>query len=247
MKISCIMLVGEFEPYLEYAIKSVKDIVDEIVFITHKTGKFPVTLKPKWKRLVQKGKDVDFAKWRNQALKQCTGDYVLFIDADEVFCHIDGQPISRDHLEKQCKAMDNEGCDSKSFFTYHFLYNYRTIDGRNNGLHFSLDRLFKNEKGIKWVGKIHERLVLPEVRHQTNALRTRNIVGPAIFHFGHCKGMEDIKKKYTRSMDIEDNPFRRELRKGETIDQYVARHELFRDTRPTIKYDGPMPSVMSLW
>ena len=59
--------------------------------------------------------------------------------------------------------------------------------------------------------------------------------------------MEDIREKYRRTMFVEGNPFIREMKKGETIDQYCARHELFRASRPVIRYDGPLPKVMNLW
>ena len=246
MKISCIMLVGEYEPYLEYAVKSVEKIVDEIVMVLPKKDRHLIPMNDKFKGrlllLPQKGKDVDFAKWRNHALKECKGDYILFIDADEVFANMDGSPVTRKYLEAQCKAIDAQGLNSVSFFTYHFLYNYRTIDGRNNGLHFSENRLFRRKVVKGWEGKIHEKVVFSH-SHPTS----RNIIGPCIFHFGHCKGMEDLRQKYLRSMSLKDNPFRKELRKGETVEQYIARHDLFRANRPMIHYDGPMPSVLKLW
>ena len=50
-----------------------------------------------------------------------------------------------------------------------------------------------------------------------------------------------------RSLDVPDNPYKGELKKGESKEQYIARHDLFRMTRPMIDYTGPMPSVMKLW
>jgi len=221
MKISAMILVGDNEPYLDYCIASIKDLVDEIVYIN------------------DKGK-VDFAKWRNKALKQITGDWVLYIDADEVLAKPDGKNVTRKEMEMLIHKADEEGIHAYNIFTLHFLYNYRLIDGRNNGNHFSVSRFFRRDDVIKYIGRIHE---LPQFKATP---KIANIKHFWIYHFGHCKGMEDLRNKYRMSMQIDENPFRPHF-VGMTPDQYCATHELFRMSRPIIFYDGHLPKVMKLW
>ena len=156
MKISAILLVGEYEPYLEYCIKSIENIVDEIIMVKKKEGNTGVItkLKPVILEIPQKCKKVDFAKWRNQALNRCNGEYILRIDADEIIAHPDGGKLTRFDMEHLCNIIKKENVPSISLFTYHFLYNYFTIDGRNNGWHFTKHVLFKNIRRaarLKWL------------------------------------------------------------------------------------------------
>ena len=243
MKISAIVLVGKNEPYLEYCLKSIENIVDEIIYVMPineaNVGMTLHSIGTKNRVLTQNTKEIDFAKWRNQALEACCGDFVFWIDADEVFANLDGSPVSRKSFEGLCKSMDSEGYPSTGFFTRHFIYNYFTLDGRNNGLHVSADRLFKADSVKGWQGAVHERVVFKTKR------KTRNIMGPAIWHFGHCKGIEDIVKRY-RSRHIKDNPFTGKMSKNE-FDRYLRTHQMLRGTLPLSKYDGPMPKVMNLW
>ena len=141
MKISAIVLVGLNEPYLKYCIKSIEDIVDEIVFVMPMDIGVKYKTKCKSIHISQEDDETDFSKWRNAALKQCNGDYVLWIDADEILANYDGTPVTRKQLEELMGSMK----DTVSIFTYHFLYYYRIIDGRNNGLHFSMHRVFKKQ------------------------------------------------------------------------------------------------------
>lgn len=77
----------------------------------------------------------DFAKARNFALAQCTGDWVLSIDADEVLDN-GGIKALKELLTTRKDAI---GIEMKS--------------GNN---HYHVPRLFRNKKGIQWQGRIHE-------------------------------------------------------------------------------------------
>ena len=259
MRISAMVLVGENEPYLKYCIESIKDLVDEIVFLLSPTvqGNFKSEYKDeKFKFIWQTAEnkyETDFASWRNQALKECTGDYVLWLDADEILAKPNGENCSRELLEQ---ILSNNK-DIYHFFTFHFLYDYRTIDGRNDGLHFSQTRLFRNDGNNRFEGKIHEYLTRPEAEEEEPNKYTRVwcrptqnfgvVNNPCIWHFGGCKGMEDVRKKYAMQRDIKGNPFAEEFKRYKDNDEYCSHHPLFIKVRPLISYQGPLPKVMKLW
>lgn len=103
----------------------------------------------------------DFAEWKNKAKSLCNGDYIFFIDADELpheylvnnlhnlleqnptvelFLvprenYVEG--ITQEHLDKWGWKMDEYGRINNS--------DYQT-------------RIIKNTKDIVWQGKVHERL-----------------------------------------------------------------------------------------
>jgi len=259
MKISAMVLVSENEPYLEYCIDSIKDLVDEIVFIISESRMGIGVPAPKGRAeyniIVQENPEIDFSSWRNQALKECTGEYCLMLDADEVLAKANGDPVSRELLEQ---IIDNKK-DAYHIFTFHFLYNYRFIDGRNEGLHHSQCRLFRNDGKAKFEGKVHEYLLREEeIQPEHSGLnkpvkmwvRPSNygyVNSPCIWHFGGCKGPEDLRQKYELRGKIEGNPFAPEHDKYKTNDEYCANHALFRMTRPMILWDSNLPKVMRLW
>jgi len=232
MKISAIVLVGDFEPYLKYCLKSLKPIVDEIVVLGDKGGlDFKIYEDFNLKEVQQAGNETDFAKWRNQALEACTGQYIIRLDADEILANLD--------------VIKNEKVACIDLFTRHFIYNYFTIDGRNNGMHFTKGFLFRKKDVKGYKGKIHEYL---ELNEGVPGVASSNI-GPCIYHFGHCKGMENLREKYRRSMNVPDNPFKRHYDNlgCKNIDEYCAKHNIFKGSIPLINYTGKLPKVMNLW
>ena len=287
MKITGMVLVGDYEPYLRYSINSIKDIVDDIV-VFRKYGhqgdltcmEIPTKVRKKVRFIIQKEQEVNFCGWRNEMLEDMRKngtDWVLFVDADEIFANADGSPVKREDLETLItnKYKFEEGKeslpDSFDLFTRHFVWNYFTIDARNNGQHYSEQRLFRLPKGkiqCEFQRKVHEVLVWTQKKHgekpvmylpkrirlsaERRAKKTNpywviteeegNKV-PMIWHFGHCKGLENIRERY-RERDIKENPWHVE---GKTTDDKCKEHELFRGSLPCIHYAGKLPKVMKLW
>jgi len=220
MKISA-MVLGEDKDYLKYCLESIKGIVDEIVMSDLRID--------------------DFAEMRNDCLKRITGDWVLVLDSDEILANPDGSNVSRRQLEKLIEQAEKEGITGYHIFTLHFLYNYRMIDGSNNGQHYSYGRLYKREHIERYKGKIHE---LPVFKYGQNLKPTSEFF---IWHFGHCKGMEYVREKYRRTMKIPGNPFKPEFERFKDTDEYCKSHPFFMMTKPVIFYYGPLPEVLKLW
>jgi len=236
MKISGMVLVGKNEPYLEYCLKSIEGICDEIIMVCPEIPYPDLGGNPKIVKLAQKGYDMDFAKWRNQILDAAKGDWILWLDADEIFAWQNGKEVTRHHMEKVIDNLEEKGVNAVKFLTHHFMYNYFTIDGRNNGIHYSM-RLFKND-GRRFTGKVHEYIDLDQKK-------TATIWDFVIWHFGHCKGIEELANKY-RKRRIPDNPYTGHMSKEE-LQKYLKTHDILRGMIPLIKYDGSLPKVMELW
>lgn len=92
----------------------------------------------------------DFGAARNACMDRCTGDWVLWLDPDEVI-----PPGSQDVLA-QWKAEIGDGIDVM-FAPYHDRYG---DDGRPR-LTFVKERLVRRAAGLRWVGKVYEHVAVP--------------------------------------------------------------------------------------
>jgi len=233
MKISAMVLVGKNEPYLEYCLKSIEPLVDEIICMGLKEAVLNIYSK-KVKKIRQKGFAVDFAKWRNQVLDKSNGQYILWMDADEVIAKNDGSPVSRKELESIIKS--NPNIDNFIFPTLHFMYNFFTLDGRNNGNHWCM-RLFKND-GRRFKRKVHEFIDMKEEK-------TIRVGDALIWHFGHCKGIQELIGRY-KERHIKDNPYTGDMSVND-FNEYLKTHNIIRGRIPLMAYHGPLPKIMGLW
>ena len=104
----------------------------------------------------------DFSQWKNLLTKLCTGDYIFQIDADEIpnLTLIEHLPeilemnqgvdvllvprvntvegLTQEHIQKWGWVVDNQGWVNYPDFQW---------------------RIYKNISDIKWVNKVHERLI----------------------------------------------------------------------------------------
>ena len=144
------MIVKNEEIVLTRCLDSVKEIVDEIIIVD--TGSEDRT-----KEIARGYTDKiyifqwidDFAAARNFAFEKATMDYILWLDADDVFMEEDQQKL----LELK-KTLD----PSVDSVTMHY---YLAFDGKGN-VTSSLrrNRLLKRSRNFRWEGAVHECLVV---------------------------------------------------------------------------------------
>lgn len=248
MKISAMVLASDIEPYMEYCLKSIEPIVDEIVWLSQSSmprgmsADYAVGTDKNHMRFISQGRsEVDFSKWRNMVLDDINkqknpADWILWLDADEIMAHSDGGPVTRKEIEGLIES--NKEAENFLFPTLHFMYNYFTLDasGVNDHIHQCM-RLFKND-GRRFKRKVHEFIDMK----QEFTLRVNS---PFIWHFGHCKGIEDLANRY-RERHIKDNPFTGHMSKEE-LEKHFKTHNKLRGRIALARYDGPLPKIMGLW
>lgn len=87
LKLSLCMIVRDEEDQIGKALQSVDGLVDEIIVVdTGSTDKTMEIIKEFGGKLIESKWEDDFSQARNLALHEATGDYILFMDADE-FIH----------------------------------------------------------------------------------------------------------------------------------------------------------------
>lgn len=146
--ISLCMIVRNEEKTIARCLDSVKGIPDEIVIID--TGSIDLT-----KEIVRQYTDKiddfiwvdDFAAARNFAFSKATMDYILWLDADDIFADSD--------RDKFLKLKEN-------FNTSFDVVNmpYLLAFDQSGSATFSLrrNRLVKRNKNFRWIGSVHEYL-----------------------------------------------------------------------------------------
>lgn len=148
--LSAVILTKNEEYNLERCLKSLS-FVDEIVVIDDLSEDKTVDIAEKYKAHVhQSNLDDDFAKQRNAGMQKATGDWVLFIDADEELT----KELS---LEIQ-KITSSSNCDSVAFYIKRrdFFWGTELKHGEvSTARKKGFIRLVKNEAG-EWHGRVHE-------------------------------------------------------------------------------------------
>jgi glycosyltransferase involved in cell wall biosynthesis len=143
--LSAAMIVRNEERFLEDCMKSLKGVADEIVVVdTGSTDGTKDIARSYGARVFDFPWRDDFSAARNESVRHCLGEWILFIDADEKL-----RPIEKATLRADL---------SRPGYTA-FTVIYRPITGFTS---FREYRVFRNDPRIRFEGIIHE-TVLPSV------------------------------------------------------------------------------------
>lgn len=185
-ELSLCMIVKNEEKYLSQCLNSIKDVVDEIVIVdtgsTDKTVEIAESLGAKvyhfqWTQ--------SFSEARNVSLKYATKDWILILDADDMFCNED---------KDRFIEFKNSTLDENSLYFFETL-NYCGSFADSNNISVNLNpRLFKNNHGFYYEGEVHNQLV-------NSSFSIKDINYPIrIYHYGYLD--ESIKSKDKRKRNI---------------------------------------------
>ncbi|WP_228551076.1 glycosyltransferase family 2 protein [Sporosarcina cascadiensis] len=200
--ISLCMIVKDEEDRIETCLKSVSGIADEIIIVD--TGSTDQTIKLCQQfanvKILYYDWDQHFANARNFGINHASGDWILWLDADEELDVLSWETVN-DQLAQQEEATviqlpvlnyvgDRLPVQPELVFTY-----YQT-------------RLFRNFKGYQFFNRIHETLKLP-------ADANIAYLTAKIHHYGYITEIERKKDKETRNIELlqldagelEENPW----------------------------------------
>lgn len=147
--VSLAMIVRDEEANLTDCLNSVKDEVDEIVIVdtgsTDQTPRIARQFTDKWYRYDWSG---DFSAARNFAIDQCTGQWILCLDADEELDSRDGG----------IRQLISNAADAELFCLPLFTCAATEYE------RFGVIRLFRNAAEYRFIGKIHEQIVITKAQ-----------------------------------------------------------------------------------
>jgi len=187
--ISLCMIVRNEEKHLRDFLNSVKDGVDEIIIVdTGSDDKTKAIAKEFTKKVYDFRWDDDFSLARNFCISKASKDWILVLDPDEV--------IDKSYLVKIRDIIRNNQKDVLGYrLIQHTYYKDKLISVRG------ICRIFKNNKGIRFVYPVHE-----TVRESIKKLNGR-IGKTGIVIRNYPKICKEKKEYYLRLLKIKKKKY----------------------------------------
>lgn len=143
---------------------------------------------------------------KNFGISMCSNDWILELDADEVIT--DNYKILLDVLE-------TSDVDCYSLISEHFIYHLALRDATFTP-HIHSFRLHKKYIKYRPEHTMHGTPIPPDGKYKTIG----NLSTPIIFHYGYCKNLLGIAKRYRENLK------HKEMHTKEHLTQWVNHHAL---------------------
>jgi len=188
LTLSLCMIVKDEEEMLPRCLAAVRDAVDEIVVVD--TGSTDATVeiaRSFGARVIERPWTGSFAEARNASFDAATGDWLLYLDADEVLVAEDA-PLLRELTGRVWR---------EAFYLVETHHTGELGDGTATA-HNAL-RVFRNRPEYRFEGRLHEQIAhrLPAgMPERLEASRVR------VEHFGYLSSVRDAKEKSARNIAL---------------------------------------------
>jgi uncharacterized protein YceK len=195
MTLSVAMIVKNESKNLRRCLDSVKGLADELVIVDTGSTDDTISIATEYEaKVIIAEWTEDFARARNIALDACSCDWILTLDADETVS---------DH--NAVRASMNSVLDAivfpvRNYFSTSFAILFDRLMVKNDGQHYSeyphfaefpAMRMFKNHRGFRYTGRIHEQLCSAN----GEPIRDSEQTGAIIHHFGKVDLERELKKR----------------------------------------------------
>lgn len=222
------MIVKNEQKFLPGCLESVKGIADEIVIVdTGSTDNTKEIAKNYGAKIFDFPWRDDFSLARNEALKYSTGEWIIYLDADERIIH-----PSPHELVDLLKNTDN------SIGAYYCLIEseHYQMDGNTEVHRGGYPRIFRNlgYPKIKFVGRVHEQIA-PSIFQNGLSIQFSNI---RILHLGYNQSREVMEYKIQRNYKMLIEHVKEEPLNGYAwyqLGQTLAQMSLFNEAEKAIR------------
>jgi len=185
MRLSLCMIVKDEEKNLPECLKYIRSVVDEIIVVdTGSKDRTPDIAKSLGAKVYYFKWCDDFSAARNESLRHATGDYIIYLDADD--------RIDKENANKLAKLKEN--FPEKKDTAYSLKIILPSQDGKSSAYQI---RIFPNLPDIRFKEPIHEQII--------PSLRKNGIKGVRTDITIEHKGYEDseiLKRKAKRNLNI---------------------------------------------
>ncbi|MEW6545536.1 MAG: glycosyltransferase [Bacillota bacterium] len=213
-------VVKDDEEFFPFSLRSVYSVADEVVVVDNGSRDRTPQIARAFSRVrlyTCPGKD--FSMLRNLALSKVQSDWVMTLDADEVFYS--------DVEEVVPRLLEVPGVDGYTCWFYHLMRSFYYMQNRQDkDPRYRRIFLFRGTPGVHYVGAVHERLVGlgPNIRDS----------GLHYVHYGYAKDPARILERWKLYAELEGNPG---IYDGRDPDHIL-------DGRPLYPFRRPHPEVI---
>ncbi len=187
------MIVKDEEARLPSCLQSVDGLVDEIIIVDTGSTDSTVSIAQSFGAKIYHFPWIqDFAAARNEALKHCTGKWILYLDADETIAETSKNNI-RSFLESQNESVGGIVCTIVS--------KHRHIGSTGTETHKGgYPRIFKNLgfPTVKFSGRVHEQITPALFKAGKTLVHSQF----EIVHFGYDQVPEIMQQKIKRNYTL---------------------------------------------
>ncbi|MGC8489200.1 MAG: tetratricopeptide repeat-containing glycosyltransferase family 2 protein [Clostridia bacterium] len=162
--LSLCLIVKDEEETLPSCLGSVRDLVDECVVLdTGSTDRTIAVARSFDCRVFEDVWTDDFSRARNASFSHATGDFIFWLDADDVLLAAD---------RERFRAFRRTLRATAAGFT--MVYDYAQDANGASILRFRLPRVVRRSAGFRWVGRVHEYLDGPGPLESADVIVTHN-------------------------------------------------------------------------
>lgn len=191
--VSLCMICKNEERYLPFVFESVKDLACEIIVNDTGSSDRTVEICEAYKAFViQTGWTRDFSFHRNLSTVNAIGDWILWLDGDEVF--------SRENILK-IKAFLSSAESNKYDFLAMPRWNFWHDTTKVFGYPDTQYKIYRNNIGLKWFGKIHEYVFNKNSAAHQKRVKYSDV---HLHHYAYMKTEDEVAGKMANYIKIEN-------------------------------------------
>ncbi len=188
-RLSLCMIVKNEARFLANCLQSVKDVVDEIIVVdTGSSDETPQIARSFGAKVIEHVWKDDFSEARNVSLQHATGNWALWLDADEEIA-----PNAGTHFRN---AIEKAPADVGGYMVK--IRNWLSSPRRNEQgevvVHHGV-RLFRLVPGVHFEGRVHEQNMLSLTRL---GYKTASYEGLVLDHYGYAHEIMQERNKHER-------------------------------------------------
>ncbi len=227
--ISLSMIVKNEEKQLPECLESVKNAVDEIIVVdTGSTDRTKEIAKEYGAKVYDFEWKDDFAAARNESIKRCSGEWILYMDADERLTE-ESTKIIRDTVSNAPPERGGFICTIES--------EHKQLTGETEIHRGGYPRLFRNlgYPKIEFRGRVHEQITPSIVEQKKNFVFSEIVIE----HLGYNQSREVMERKIKRNYNMLIRHVKEEPLNAYAwyqLGQTLGQMKLFNEAEQTIKF-----------
>jgi glycosyltransferase involved in cell wall biosynthesis len=188
LTLSLCMIVKDEEAMLGRCLEAVRAAVDEIVVVDTGSGDATVQIAESFgARVLHHAWDGDFSAARNASFEAATGDWVMYLDADEVLVADDVQRL--------------RALAGRTWREAFYLVETNHTGDLEDGTAITHDalRVFRNRPEYRFEGRIHEQIAHQLPSYLRERLERTTV---RVEHYGYLGAVRGAKDKANRNLEL---------------------------------------------